>query len=180
MSVFSETFTYIADAESRISKAKLPDRVRQELLHAVLLLPFMWGDLRARVAEEVLATDASEGGGGACVSTGVTPAAHQRLRELRLEAGGDKERNVLVVSSFDGTGGLLAAVRLAGVTPCGAVVIGKDKIARKVVRTLWPEVAVYNDILEVKEADVKEWLRWYPQATKVLKGLASPVRGSRA
>jgi len=51
---------------------RLPSEARAELLSAICLLPLAFTDIRASLDAVVLATDASEEGGGLCFTTGLT------------------------------------------------------------------------------------------------------------
>ena len=68
LALFSDEFL---EAERHARRSPISLNSSEELLLFAMLLPTMWMNVRARVASEVLATDASEEGGGACVSIGL-------------------------------------------------------------------------------------------------------------
>ena len=54
-------------------KLPIPDGVRLEIVRFLGLLPLAFMDFRGQLSKHITASDASETGGGATVSTGVTP-----------------------------------------------------------------------------------------------------------
>ena len=139
------------------------------------LLPCMWTDLRTSLSPDVVCTDASEEGGGACVSTGLTPKGVHQLKRFDEDPSVNTS-DLLIVSDFDGMGGLLMAVELLGVVPCGIVVIESRKTARAIVKARWPTAVCYSDIKEISEATIQEWVIWYPMAKRVLHGSGFPCQ----
>ena len=111
--------------------------------------------------------------GGACVSTGLTPKGLRQLKKFDGEkvAG---SAPILVVSDFDGIGGVLMSLDLLGVTPDGIICIEKDKVARKVVRERWPGAIHYTDIKEVGPDEVAKWAAWWPEVKLVLHSSGFP------
>ena len=84
---------------------------------------------------------------------------------------------ILVVSDFDGIGGVLMSLDLLGVTPDGIVCIEKDKVARKIVRERWPGAIHYTDIKEVGSDEVAKWAAWWPEVKLVLHTSGFPSMG---
>ena len=125
-----------------------------------------------------MATDASEEGGGACVSIGVTPIAAAKLAALQSGSSTSMACSGLLVVSFrDGMGGLSAAVELTGVAPDGIIFVEKSKLARKVVKKHWPTAITYDDINAVTPEVVKRWWDWFPSVRRVLIGGGLPWQG---
>ena len=107
LSILARTFSLIQALGETGGCHPLPDDVADELLLCAMVLPSAWIDLRARIREEVVAIVASEEGGGAFVSTGVTPLAAAKL--TALQSGGSTSSacsGLLVVSLFDAMGGI--------------------------------------------------------------------------
>eukprot|EP00975_Prorocentrum_lima_P049788 10417919-Prorocentrum_lima.AAC.1 len=71
----------------------------------------MWSSSRSPACVAVVATDASLHGGGACVSTGLTPLCLGLVQTLHAQDANSTDHSpapapdILVVSSFDGIGG---------------------------------------------------------------------------
>ena len=178
MSILEETFSFIQALGETGGRHPLPDDVAEELLLCAMVLPSAWIDLRAHISEEVVATDASEEGGGACVSTGVTPIAAAKLAALQSGSSTSMACSGLLVVSFrDGMGGLSAAVELTGVAPDGIIFVEKSKLARKVVKKHWPTAITYDDINAVTPEVVKRWWDWFPSVRRVLIGGGLPWQG---
>ena len=102
----------------------------EELLIAVALLPLAHTDLRARIDGIVTVSDASEGGGGACVSCGLADAkSGLEVVSTSLAAKGFlvpgaksfKSVKVLIISLCDGIGGIRVALEKLGVQVVGFV-----------------------------------------------------------
>jgi hypothetical protein len=151
-----------------------------ELLVALGLLPLMEASVRTPVSGTVVATDASETGGGACISKGLTPMGRQRARDLLAnpdgnvlcgpevaDASGAQQPKVLIVSAFSGMEGAGQAAKLANARIAGIISIDSDKVARRVAREHHPQGIQTHDIKVVDETMVANWKRWHPDATEV-------------
>ncbi|CAK0794640.1 unnamed protein product, partial [Prorocentrum cordatum] len=148
---------------------KLPAEARAELLSAVSLLPMAYADMRAALDAVVLATDASEEGGGLCYATGLaqhgaqtaaqpvgeeglafTPrgAMSSRMPRALLQDGATLPTVVL----FDLFGGVGASMVALSRCPCRVVMYVSseiDKAAKRCVRQRWPGVIELGDITKV-------------------------------
>ncbi|CAK0838767.1 unnamed protein product [Prorocentrum cordatum] len=149
----------------------------EELILSIMLLPTAATSMRSRIDGMATVSDASEFGGGVCVSTGL-----RRGAELALNACGDitehlgvgarfpnmpadpqrpwissspripkgivlKVLNVLVIGLFDGIGGLAVAFSRLPVRIVAYVAAETDAKARRVVRLRWPG-AVDGDLIQ--------------------------------
>ncbi|CAK0881107.1 unnamed protein product, partial [Prorocentrum cordatum] len=165
-------FSFLGRIFRELSVGRLPGPLggdaADELLAVVLATPLLWTDLAAQVSGEVVATDASETGGGACVSAGLSPKGVARLGALRAGAPACPS-DILVVSVFDATGGAAMALDLLGITPCGIIAVEPSKVARGVVRAAWPQAFCYPDASAVTHEEVLKWSSWYPQARRILQ-----------
>jgi hypothetical protein len=151
-----------------------------ELLVAPGLLPLMEVSIRTPVSGTVVATDASETGGGACISRGLTPMGRQRARDLLAnpdgnifyapeisEPGAAPQPKVLIVSVFSGMEGAGQAAKLANAQIAGIISIDTDKVARRVAREHHPQGVQTHDIKLVDETMAANWKKWHPDATEV-------------
>ena len=151
----------------------LSNMAKDELWLLSMGLPMHWMNQRARVNGQVYATDASEDGGGACVTTGLTKWGHSRVHTLAHESGGTEGQAadpILVVECFAGMGGLKQALDLLGVVPMGVIAIDSNTVCAKVVRQQTRHVVWYAKIEDITLEEVKEWRRRYPRVKKVLLG----------
>ena len=140
-------------------RRQLSPQIAQELVHFISLLPLAATDLRAEISPAVTCSDASEEGGGLCVSGSLTAEGASMLRHLQSAAyldsrlscfrphgampsydGGASGPRVVVVSLFDGVAALMCALcRLR----CQIVAFGSseiDKDCKRLVRRRWPGV----------------------------------------
>lgn len=124
----------------------LPREVEEDLLLGLCSAPLMYMDFRAPVDEKVTCSDASPTGNGVCVSSGVTEegrALAAALREAPARAKGCGP-NLLLVSLFDGIGGLRRSVEVVGIPVVGSVAVEIDEVCRRVVAEAWPDTVQLN------------------------------------
>ena len=85
-----------------------------------------------------------------------------------LERGeGPLESNLLVVSLFNGIGGAFRAYDLLGIHPLGLVAVECHKPANRVTLGAWPRAIVVDDVNDVDEAMVLNWLMLFPMVSEV-------------
>ncbi|CAK0797504.1 unnamed protein product, partial [Prorocentrum cordatum] len=165
-------FSFLGRIFRELSVGRLPGPLgggaADELLAVVLATPLLWTDLAAQVSGGVVTADASETGGGACVSAGLSPKGVARLGALRAGAPACPS-DILVVSVFDATGGAAMALDLLGITPCGIIAVEPSKVARGMVRAAWPRAFCCPDACAVTHEEVLKWSSWYPQARRILQ-----------
>ena len=122
---------------NRSSVVYLTERSRDEVLLMTCALPLHWMDLRMKVHGQVFATDASEEGGGACGSTGLSSWGNARLHTLSHEVdgieGGATEK-CLLIEAFAGIGGMKQAMNLLGYEPAGVIAIDSSTECSKVYK----------------------------------------------
>ena len=97
------------------SPGVLKEKARDEILLLTCALPMHWMDLKMKVHGQVFATDASEEGGGACGSTGLSDWGTARLHSLSHELEGVEgaaTEKCLLVEVFAGIGGMKQALNL--------------------------------------------------------------------
>ena len=145
----------------------------EELCLLCGLLPFHWMDQRARLNPGVFATDASNEGGGACVSTQLSARGRAKCRLLCAEKDGNEggaADPLVVVEAFGGIGGLRKALELIGVIPQGIVLIECDPVCIKLAKRHCAYVIVVDDVKKVNLEMVKGWRSHFLKALKVLIG----------
>ena len=159
-----------------MSPVRLAGDARAELLSAVCLLPMAYTDLRASLDPMVLATDASEEGGGMCYTTGLTKyGAEVAGRPCGEEGTAFLPRGAMIakippemlsfgeelptVALFDLFGGVGAAMVALSRCPCRVVLYVScetDKLAKRCVRQRWPGVIELGDITKVSSSDMEK------------------------
>ena len=101
-SVFHFVWFTLGDTSLRMQPgAAFPVYLAGELVHALMLMPFMFMDLRLPTSGTVVATDASEYGQGVCRTVGFTATA-------KLEA---KRRETQSIQRWDNCIGLVVVLR---------------------------------------------------------------------
>lgn len=145
--------------------ALLSEGARDELLMLTTSLPMHWMNQKSQLSGHVYATDASEDGGGACQSTGLSKWGHSRVHTRLEGAGADP---VLAAECFAGFGGLKQALDLLGLVPMGHVGIDSSAECGKVFRQHCRHALWYKNIEDITCEEVKEWRKHFAKATKVI------------
>eukprot|EP00438_Fugacium_kawagutii_P008177 Skav214671 [mRNA] locus=scaffold923:459186:464944:+ [translate_table: standard] len=146
---------------------------RDELILLCCLLPQHWLDQRRLPSGTVYATDASEEGGGACASTGLSDWGQQRCHGLSYAGAGlegSLADDLLVIEVFSGMGGLKRALELLGMVPQGIISIDNHPQSKKITRMHCRHAIVLEDVNSVTKDTVMEWRRQFPRVGKVLLG----------
>ena len=164
MSILNYSWRYIQAGQER---RRLWPRVQSELAQLVCLAPLLQCDLRLDFSGIVTCSDASESGGAAAVSLGVTRAGMDLTRRLEHKRGGGIGSELLVISAFNGIGGAFRGYDLAGVQPVGLISIEIDPAARRVTRKAWPQVIEIGDVESVDKAMIRSWANLFPRVTDV-------------
>ena len=177
---------------------------RTELLIALSLMPLAFSDIRAPISGLVTASDASETGGGCCVSGGLTSEGLQELEKASSQEPSmtgrlvDTEKldsctlpiqkilgkvpstpcaRILIVGLFDGIAGLLCAVSRLPVIVVGFAASEIESKAKKLVRKRWPGVIELGDITKVDDNMIQSLARTYSGIVDfVLVGAGSPCQ----
>ena len=107
----------------------------EEMVVSLALAPLRFTDWRAAVDPFVMASDASEKGGGFCMAKRLTS---QGLRAIREGVNRDESQRsgIVVFDFFAGIGGLLRSLERAGVKWEHHVTIESDKHCRRLIRTM--------------------------------------------
>ena len=157
----------------------LPASCKLEILRFLCMIPMARMDFRLDVHPLVTCSDASEHGGGLCVSRGLSSLG-ELVRGGRLRGEGceaNEELQVLCVGLFDGISGLRVALDLLGCGVIGHISVESNPQARRVVESHFPNVEVVTDINLVDSDLVKRWSLSYSQATLVIQGAGPPCQG---
>ena len=127
--------------EVPVVKKPLPDNVKLEFLRFLGALPLAQMNLRMTFSEEVTASDASEYGGGFCVSRSLTPlgfhAAHCSIRGDLPEP--EDHCQVLTVGLFDGIGALRVAADALVLPMAGHLSSEVSSEASRVLESHFPD-----------------------------------------
>eukprot|EP00435_Cladocopium_sp_Y103_P046554 s680_g13.t1 len=154
----------------------LTRQVCQEIMVSLCLAPLRFTDWRAEVDPQVMATDASESGGGFVMARRLT-----KLGEAAALAGSEtaeRRRNgVVIFDFFSGIGGLLRSLERAGLVWEHHVTVESDKRCRKCVRRTWPGGSEYTDITKLSKTEMAAELDKVENLKLVVGGGGSPCQG---
>ena len=171
-SVYDEIWSLISGSEDF---TKLTVRVCQEIVVSLSLGILRFTDWRAGLDPFVMASDASETGGGFVVAKrlsylGVAQALDQSERE-----GG--YNGVIVFDFFAGIGGLLRSLERAGLSWEHHVVIESDKACRRCIRRTWPGGSEYTDVGRLDRASLRAEIDKVQHPLLVIAAGGSPCQG---
>ena len=172
-SVYDEIWRLIAsdDPEPYLNR-----KVCVEVMTSLCLAPVRYSDWRAEVDPFVMASDASETGGGFCMAKrlsamGVKEAIRPPGRTETAHNG------VVVIDMFAGIGGLLRSLDRAGMHWEHHVVIEKDKQCRRCIRRTWPGGTEFTDISKITRGDLMREIQKVDNPSFVIFGGGFPCQG---
>ena len=140
-SCFDSFWTFLHPEADGAPRRGVPDRVVEDLVLALCLLPLAIFDLRVRPSPLVVASDASQDGLGVCRTTVVTPAGMEAITEMRaLENHSSQE--VGVIELFEHLGCVRQALVRLKVRPGAFAVCGTSAQGQRVLEQAWPEIRV--------------------------------------
>ena len=162
-----------------VVKLPIPDAMKAEIARFVGMIPLAYMNFRGNVSPLVTASDASEFGGGATVSEGLTPmgvaASQCRVRGDIVEP--EDLPTVLTIGLFDGIGALRVAVDSLGWAVSGHISVEKSAEARRVVESHFGKTVTVSDVAEIDSNLVKEWSQQFTQVSLVVVGSGPPCQG---
>ena len=157
---------YNGESQKWVSEAAI-----DEVLLLTCSLPMHWIDQRCEIAGQVLATDASEEGAGACITTGIAKWGRTRINALSHELQGIEGAGAdatVVIEAFAGIGGFSQALKLLGFYPLGVVGIDAMPECGRIFRQHVRHAVWYDDIHKVHLEELQEIRRRFPRATWVI------------
>ena len=158
---------------------ELPDMVKAELVRFIYLVPLAQMNLRAPMRGEVTASDASEYGGGMCVSTGLTAmGCHAASFPVRGDLPELEDHvQVLTIGLFDGIGALRVSVDALNLPMAGHVSAEISPEGQRVLETHFPDSLQVGSVENVDDEMVKQWALTYSNVGLVLVGGGPPCQG---
>ena len=136
-------------------------------------------NLRMTFSEEVTASDASEYGGGFCVSRSLTPmgfhAAHCSIRGDLPEP--EDHCQVLTVGLFDGIGALRVAADALVLPMAGHLSSEVSSEASRVLESHFPDSVSIGAVQDITEEMVIGWACQYSNVSVVVVGGGPPCQG---
>ena len=179
MSILNEVWSFIVSFSDDKQFKPLPSKVIEELIAAFMLAPLSFINFRLPMNPTVTASDASEGGGGLCATTGLTDWG---LSVSQGSIRGDKfeefqEQGLLVISLFDGIGSLRVALDGLQAPLAGYVAIEKNEAATRVMESHFPSTLFYTDVTQITQDDLRSWAAKFPNCIGVLIAGGPPCQG---
>ena len=164
-------------SEPPVIRHPIPQGVAVELLRFMCMIPLAQINFRTGVQEHVTCSDASTGGGGICVSKGLTDYGLKAtsVRGDHYEPHDDIQ--MLTVGMFDGIGALRVACDLLQLPMAGHISIEADPAARRVVESFFPDTVHHDDVQTVTDEMVQGWALQYSNVGVVLLGSGPPCQG---
>eukprot|EP00438_Fugacium_kawagutii_P030713 Skav213067 [mRNA] locus=scaffold364:748159:750546:- [translate_table: standard] len=147
-----------------------------EIVASLCLAPLRFTDWRAEVDPFVMASDASESGGGFVMAKRLTRIGRE-LAERSQEREDSGRTGVIVFDFFAGIGGLLRSLERAGLKWEHHVVIEKDRQARRCIRRTWAGGSEYPDVQKLTKADFARELDKVEGPRLVVAGGGGPCQG---
>ena len=161
MSVLDATWQFIGGKGKVTDKLKL--QVRRELLSLIFMSPLLACDLGAKVADTMMASDASEIGGAVGVARSLTQEGKDftQAASMAERGGGIEHAPILLISLFNGIGGCFRAYDVAGILPLARIAVECDDGANRITSRRWPGTDIVSDIHLVTRDLVRSWSRKY-------------------
>lgn len=147
-----------------------------EVLISLGLGPMRFTDWRAKIDPKVMASDASERGGGFVMANRITALGKNAL-ETAKRGGLSGYSGVIVFDFFSGIGGLLRALDRTGLEFEHHVVVEQDKACRRLIRRTWPGGSEYSDIRKLTESCLVKEIERVEKPLLVIAGGGSPCQG---
>ena len=135
-------------------RGPVPKQVVSEFLTLLCVLPLCYSDLRLQVSAMPSCTDASYGGGGACVATNLSKSGERKARRLHAPREHRSGSELGIFSMFDGVGGARRAMELLDLPVALFVSVELDKRRQRVCKSNWPHVVHYPDVTKISEREM--------------------------
>ncbi|CAK0822773.1 unnamed protein product, partial [Prorocentrum cordatum] len=154
--------------------AKVPRKVREELVSALTLLPLLRCDLRVPISGLVTVSEASMQRGAVCRAVRIRPDGVAAARAASRRLVTDFRDEVVLLSLFDGIGGARRALDLLGLTPALFVSAEIDAEAKRVTKYAWPDVLEVGDVCSSGFAEAVAIRERVPHVKWILVVAGSP------
>ena len=148
----------------------VPTKVAQmerEVLALMCLAPLLQVDMRCDYDGCVTCSDASESGGAAALSKGLTWSGRSLVTYMANPSLRPLPQPILLISVFNGIGGLFRIYDILGLDVAGRISIDISREANRVTRSTWPSVVELHDVTTISREDVAEWANAHPRVTEV-------------
>ena len=172
-SVYDEVWRLIAGPSDN---PKLTEKFCMEVVVSMSLSALRFTDWRASIDPYVMASDASERGGGFCMAKRLSGKGLQAVRS-GVERREGARSGIVVFDFFAGIGGFMRSLERAGLVWEHHVIVEKDKQCRRLLRRTWGGASEYPDITKITKEDLARELDRVSMLTLVVAGGGSPCQG---
>ena len=157
----------------------LPPIVRLELIRFMCSVPLAQMNLSLPFREDITASDASEEGGGFCISDGVTAlGAHAASLPIRGDLPESEDCvMVLTVGLFDGIAALRVAADSLSLPMSGHISSEVSKEGNRVVEAHFPDSTFVGKVEDINEDTVRTWACQHTNVGVVVVGGGPPCQG---
>ena len=167
------------EGEPPVVRKVIPPQVQFEIVRFLCAVPLAQMNLRSVFLGSVTASDASEYGGGFCVSKGLTPmgvhASHCSIRGDLPEVPDHVQ--VLTVGLFDGIGALRVCADALLLPMAGHVSSEVSKEGNRVVEAHFADSIMVGSVEQIDDAMVCDWAAKFSNVGVVLVGGGPPCQG---
>ena len=181
LGMLNQVWKFIMSFENEppVVKKPLPGLVQYEMLRFMLAMPLAQMNLRTPVRGEVTCSDASEWGGGFCVSKGLTPmGVHAAGCHVRGDLPEIEDHiQVLTIGLFDGIGALRVGADVLKLPMAGHVSSEVSKEGCRVLESNFPDSEQVGDVNNIDDDMVLSWAVRYSNVGLVVVGGGPPCQG---
>ena len=181
LGLLNQVWSFIVElgTEPPVVRKALPLMVKLELARFVCALPLAQMNLRTPVLGGVSASDASETGGGFCISKGLSPmGVHASQCSVRGDLPEPEDHiQVLTVGLFDGVGALRVAADVLQLPMGGHISAEVSAEGSRVLESNFPDTVAVGDVANISDEMVQGWAMKYCNVGVVLVGGGPPCQG---
>jgi hypothetical protein len=181
LGMLNQVWTFIMgfEGEPPIVRHDLPPWVKLELVRFISALPLAQMNLRSVMRGDVTASDASEYGGGFCISNGLTPmGVHAATCQVRGDLPEVEDHvQVLTIGLFDGIGALRVGADVLKLPMAGHVSSEVSKEAARVLESNFPDTEQVGNVENIQLEMVRSWALKYSNVGLVVVGGGPPCQG---
>ena len=167
------------EGDPPVVKRRIPLVVQLEMVRFVCAIPLAQMNLWTPVQGGVTASDASESGGGFCISDGLTPTGvHAAGCQVRGDMPEVEDHvQVLSVGLFDGIGALRVGCDVLKLPMAGHVSSEVSKEGNRVVEGQFPDTLHVGDVTLITDDVVLGWASRFSNVGIVVVGGGPPCQG---
>ena len=181
LGMLNQVWQFIMSFENEppVVRKPIPLLVQYELLRFMLSIPLAQMNLRTPARGDVTCSDASEWGGGFCISKGLTRmGVHAAGCQVRGDLPDIEDHvQVLTIGLFDGVGALRVGADLLKLPMAGHVSSEVSREGSRVLESNFPDTLQVGDVTQIDSEMVLSWSARYSNVGVVVVGGGPPCQG---